>query len=36
MVDALNEQLVLLIHACHSFDTGLQPIGMMSFNCGKN
>ena len=27
IINELNEQLVLLIHACHSFDSGLQPIG---------
>ena len=27
IINELNEQLVLLIHACHSFDNGLQPIG---------
>ncbi len=26
IINELNEQLVLLIHACHSFDSGLQPI----------
>lgn len=27
IINVLNEQLVLLIHACHSYDSGLQPIG---------
>jgi len=27
IINELNEQLALLIHACHSFDSGLQPIG---------
>ncbi len=27
IINELNEQLILLIHACHSFDNGLQPIG---------
>lgn len=27
IINELHEQLDLLIHACHSFDSGLQPIG---------
>ena len=27
IINELNEQLVLLIHACDSYDSGLQPIG---------
>lgn len=26
LLNELNEQVTLLIHACHSFDSGLQPI----------
>ncbi len=26
LINELNDQVSLLVHACHSFDTGLQPI----------